>query len=163
MITHNDAMSSGYGDRYYRVHRPLVLRQIAPPFLPGPIGVKGNFRIPVYPTHSHSGNGSREGFGEHYIHPGNAHEFTKEPIEHKFIDPRWKTEAVTHLATAMKHTGDYSALLILSDALMDAGCDDSDIHNHCRLGKPYTRQVEHEDTGMQYPEQSSWVVDKLLE
>jgi hypothetical protein len=44
----------------------------------------------------------------------------------------WRTSTVIALARGMYESRDFSAMPILADALMDAGCDNIDILNHCR-------------------------------
>lgn len=51
------------------------------------------------------------------------------PVE---FDPRWRTETVLALARRMYETREFSAMPILADALMDAGCDDEQVLAHCR-------------------------------
>ncbi|HEV3383949.1 MAG TPA: hypothetical protein VG097_04000 [Gemmata sp.] len=64
------------------------------------------------------------------------------------LNPSWLTSTVLALASQMYDSGDFSALPILADALQDAGCDNSDILDHCRGPGPHVR--------------GCWVVDKLL-
>ena len=54
------------------------------------------------------------------------------------INPRWLTTAVTDLTRQFLGDGDTSRLPILSDALMDAGCDVGRWHRLCheRVGLP---------------------------
>ncbi|MBP3960375.1 hypothetical protein J8F10_34535 [Gemmata sp. G18] len=47
-------------------------------------------------------------------------------------DPEWLTSTVTALASQMYTSSDFSAMPILADALQDAGCDNTDVLNHCR-------------------------------
>ncbi|MDY3557428.1 hypothetical protein R5W24_006619, partial [Gemmata sp. JC717] len=46
--------------------------------------------------------------------------------------PEWTAGTVLGLARQMYESRDFSAMSILADALQDAGCDNSDILNHCR-------------------------------
>jgi hypothetical protein len=48
----------------------------------------------------------------------------------------------------MYESRDFSALPILADALQDAGCDDEDVLNHCRVERVHVR--------------GCWVVDTVL-
>ena len=65
------------------------------------------------------------------------------------LDPRWLTSSVLDLARAIYDERAFERMPILADALMDAGCDNNDILNHCRNGGPHVR--------------GCWVVDLILE
>lgn len=67
------------------------------------------------------------------------------PIDFESI---WRTSHVIAIAKPMLDTGDFSAMPILADALQDAGCDESDVLNHCRGEGPHYR--------------GCWVVDGIL-
>ncbi len=47
-------------------------------------------------------------------------------------DPAWLTDTAMSLARQMYESRDFSAMPILADALQDAGCDNTDILDHCR-------------------------------
>ncbi len=47
-------------------------------------------------------------------------------------DPAWLTDTAVSLARGMYESRDFSAMPILADALQDAGCDNTDMLNHCR-------------------------------
>jgi hypothetical protein len=64
------------------------------------------------------------------------------------LDPRWLTASVVDLARAVYDERAFERMPILADALMDGGCDNDDIFNHCRGGGPHVR--------------GCWVVDLLL-
>jgi hypothetical protein len=64
------------------------------------------------------------------------------------FDFRWRTADTTGLATAIYEDRAYDRLPLLSDALMDAGCDDADILAHCRSDGFHVR--------------GCWVVDLVL-
>jgi hypothetical protein len=64
------------------------------------------------------------------------------------LDPSWVTPTVVSLARQMYESRDLSAMPILADALQDAGCDSTDLLNHCRGGRIHVR--------------GCWVVDLLL-
>jgi hypothetical protein len=70
------------------------------------------------------------------------------PKDRTMVDARWLTSNVIDLATAMYQTRDSSAMPILGDALMDAGCDNEEIIAHCRGEGPHVRRC--------------WVVDLVL-
>jgi len=60
----------------------------------------------------------------------------------------WRTDTALALARQMYEACDFSAMPILADALQDAGCDDSEILDHCRGDGPHVR--------------GCWVVDLVL-
>jgi hypothetical protein len=64
------------------------------------------------------------------------------------LDPSWLTSTVLALAQQMYDARDFSAMPILADALQDAGCENSQVLEHCRGPGPHTR--------------GCWVVDLLL-
>jgi hypothetical protein len=64
------------------------------------------------------------------------------------VNYSWLTSTVIALAGQIYDSRNFSAMPILSDALQDAGCDNSDILGHCRGPGPHTR--------------GCWVVDKPL-
>jgi hypothetical protein len=63
-------------------------------------------------------------------------------------DSYWRTSTAVALATQMYDSRDFSAMPILADALQDAGCDNTDILDHCRGPGPHVR--------------GCWVVDLVL-
>src|SRR5262245_58417848 len=62
--------------------------------------------------------------------------------------PAWLTPTVTALARQMYESRDFSPMPILADAMQDAGCDNTDILDHCRSPGPHVR--------------GCWVVDLVL-
>jgi hypothetical protein len=64
------------------------------------------------------------------------------------MEPRWGTSDVVALARGIYEERSFDRLPILADALMDAGCSDDAILNHCRNEGPHVR--------------GCWVVDLLL-
>ena len=64
------------------------------------------------------------------------------------FDPAWRTSTAVALAAQMYDSRDFSAMPILADALMDAGCDNDDVLNHCRTPGEHVR--------------GCWVVDLIL-
>jgi hypothetical protein len=70
------------------------------------------------------------------------------PFRPVTLDPRWLTASVVDLASAIYEERAFERMPILADALMDAGCDNDDILNHCRGDGPHVR--------------GCWVVDLLL-
>jgi hypothetical protein len=63
-------------------------------------------------------------------------------------DPSWRTSTVLALAAGIHGELAFDLMPILADALMDAGCDDADVLDHCRGGGPHVR--------------GCWLVDLLL-
>ena len=61
---------------------------------------------------------------------------------------RWNDACVVKIASSSYYGRTYDRLPILADALEDAGCDNTDILNHCRSGSHHVR--------------GCWVVDLLL-
>ena len=55
------------------------------------------------------------------------------PFRPVTYNPEWRTSTAVALARQMYESRDFSAMPILSDALKDAGCGDSEILAHCRL------------------------------
>lgn len=49
------------------------------------------------------------------------------------IDPRWRTATVLEICKAIKEEKDPDRFPILGDALMEAGCDTSEIIEHCHV------------------------------
>jgi hypothetical protein len=62
-----------------------------------------------------------------------------DPFRPVAIDPSWVTSTVVALARQMYESRDFSLMLILADALQDAGCDNEDVLNHCRGGGVHVR------------------------
>jgi hypothetical protein len=55
-----------------------------------------------------------------------------DPFHLVAFSPLWRTEHAVALARQMYDSRDFSAMPILADALLDAGCDSADILAHCR-------------------------------
>jgi hypothetical protein len=70
------------------------------------------------------------------------------PFRPVTFDPAWRTDTALALARQMYESRDFSAMPILADALQDAGCDNTDVLNHCRGDGPHVR--------------GCWVVDLVL-
>jgi hypothetical protein len=70
------------------------------------------------------------------------------PFRPVTLDPRWQTETVVALASAIYAERAFDRMPILADALQDAGCDHADILAHCRGDGPHVR--------------GCWVIDKIL-
>ncbi len=65
------------------------------------------------------------------------------------LDRKWRTDTVLLLARAMYDSRNFGAMPILADALQDAGCDNTEILNHCRVPGEHVR--------------GCWVLDLVLE
>lgn len=70
------------------------------------------------------------------------------PMRPAECDPAWLTADVSELAAHIYEARAFELLPVLSDALIEAGCDDSHILGHCRGGGPHAR--------------GCWVVDLVL-
>jgi hypothetical protein len=70
------------------------------------------------------------------------------PIRSVVCDPAWRSEPVSALAAGIYADRAFDRLPILADALEEAGCDDADILNHCRMPGPHVK--------------GCWVVDLVL-
>jgi hypothetical protein len=69
------------------------------------------------------------------------------PFRPVALDRSWLTSTVVALAEGIYQERAFDRLPILADALMDAGCDNDDVLNHCRGDGPHVR--------------GCWVVDLL--
>ena len=65
------------------------------------------------------------------------------------FSPDWRTDTAVSLARTMYESREFGAMPILADALQDAGCDNTDILDHCRDAK-------------QVHVRGCWVVDLVL-
>jgi hypothetical protein len=54
------------------------------------------------------------------------------PFRPVSFDPAWRTDTAVSLARTMYDSREFGAMLILADALQDAGCEDEQVLNHCR-------------------------------
>lgn len=70
------------------------------------------------------------------------------PFRPVTLDSRWLSSTVLDLARTIYDERLFDRMPILADALMDAGCDNKEILNHCRENGPHVR--------------GCWVVDLLL-
>jgi hypothetical protein len=77
-----------------------------------------------------------------------ARDILGNPFRPITIDPRWLSSNVVDLAHAIYHETAFGRMPILADALMDAGCDNEAVLNHCRNEGVHVR--------------GCWVVDLLL-
>jgi hypothetical protein len=70
------------------------------------------------------------------------------PFRPVTFSPCWRTDTAVALARQMYESRNFSAMPILADALQDAGCENTDILDHCRGPGPHVR--------------GCWVVDLVL-
>jgi hypothetical protein len=70
------------------------------------------------------------------------------PFRPVALDRSWLTSTVVALANGIYSDRAFDRMPILADALMDAGCDNDDVLDHCRGEGPHVR--------------GCWVVDVLL-
>jgi hypothetical protein len=61
------------------------------------------------------------------------------PFRPVTLDPAWRTSTVLALATGIYNEKAFDRMPTLADALMDAGCSNEDILNHCRGPGPHSR------------------------
>jgi hypothetical protein len=61
------------------------------------------------------------------------------PFRLVIVDPSWRTSNVVTLAEAIYQDRSFDGMPILADALMDAGCNNDDILNHCRQPSEHVR------------------------
>jgi hypothetical protein len=80
--------------------------------------------------------------------PGLIREVFGNPFRRVRVNPAWLTSTVTELARGIYEERAFDRLPILADALMDAGCDDAELLDHCRSAGPHVR--------------GCWVVDLVL-
>lgn len=71
----------------------------------------------------------------------------RNPIRRVECQHSWRTSTAVAIARGMFDSQDFSSTPLLADALEDAGCDNTDILEHCRDGGPHTPDC--------------WVVDLL--
>jgi hypothetical protein len=69
------------------------------------------------------------------------------PFRPVAVEPSWLTSTVVALAEGIYRERAFDRLPILADALMDAGCDDGKMLDHCKSERPHVR--------------GCWVVDLL--
>jgi hypothetical protein len=76
------------------------------------------------------------------------HDIFGNPFRPATFDPAWRTNTAVSLARQTYESRDFSAMPILADALQEAGCDNTDLLDHCRCSGPHVR--------------GCWVVDLVL-
>jgi hypothetical protein len=77
-----------------------------------------------------------------------AHDVFGNPFRTVKFRRAWRTDTAVSLARAMYESHEFGAMPILADALQDAGCDNTDILDHCRGPGPHVR--------------GCWVIDLVL-
>jgi hypothetical protein len=79
-------------------------------------------------------------------------EVFRDQVRNPFVplewNPEWFTSTVRDLANHIYTDRKFELMPILGDALMDAGCDNELVQEHCRAEKPHAR--------------GCWVVDAIL-
>ena len=70
------------------------------------------------------------------------------PFRPVIANPAWLTSPVVGIAKAIYTERAFDRLPMLADALMDAGCEHSDVLDHCRSAGPHVR--------------GCWVVDLII-
>jgi hypothetical protein len=77
-----------------------------------------------------------------------AHDIYGNPFRPAVLDSRWSSADAVALARAIYDDRAFDRLPILADSLIEAGCDDEQILDHCRGSGPHDR--------------GCWVVDLVL-
>jgi hypothetical protein len=95
----------------------------------------------------------RDGYDHAYRSERQAHavlfrDIFGNPFRPITLDPYWRTSTVAQLAAGIYQDRAFDLMPILADALQDAGCDNEDVLDHCRVPAPHVR--------------GCWVVDLLL-
>jgi hypothetical protein len=76
------------------------------------------------------------------------HDLIGNPFRPTTFDPAWRTPDVMHLAQVIYDEGRFGEMPYLADALIDSGCADSAMLEHCRARTAHHR--------------GCWVVDLIL-
>ncbi len=90
----------------------------------------------------------RTNAAERAIQLGLLRDIFGNPFRPVAFSPSWRTSPVGAIASRMYESRDFGAMPILADALQDAGCDSTDILDHCRGEGSHAR--------------GCWVVDLVL-
>jgi hypothetical protein len=75
---------------------------------------------------------SDSGFADHRTDADLVREIVGNPFRPAAVRPEWRTSDVRLLAEGIRYERAFDRMLILADALQDAGCDDETILAHCR-------------------------------
>lgn len=70
------------------------------------------------------------------------------PFRPVAFDARWRTSTIAKLAKVMYDSRDFTTMPLLGDALQDAGCNQADLVDHCRVSHLHIR--------------GCWVIDLVL-
>ncbi len=70
--------------------------------------------------------------GEKARHIGVIRDIFGNPFRPVVFSSSWRTDTAVTLARQMYESREFGAMPILADALQDAGCDNTDILDHCR-------------------------------
>ncbi len=140
--------------------RAYAVHTLAPYFCPECTAVDLNFNLPtLYCGHAVMAASHAAGPPPADVHPG--HEWHRRfqaayfaairpavelircvilnPLRDVSFDDSWRTSTAVGLAQTMFDARAFDAMPILADALQDAGCEDADVLNHCRLDETHTR------------------------
>lgn len=85
---------------------------------------------------------------EEYQQISLLHDIAGNPFRPVSVNPEWLTSTVVAIARQIYMKKGFTAMPILADALLDAGCEDPEVIDHCRSGGPHVR--------------GCWVVDMVL-
>jgi hypothetical protein len=97
---------------------------------------------------------SYDDFPDSCKHPEQAHQaglvrcIFGNPFRPVSVDPAWLTPAVVKLAQTFYEQRAFDRMPQLADALLDAGCDNEDLMQHCRSPGPHVR--------------GCWAIDAIL-
>jgi hypothetical protein len=79
------------------------------------------------------------------------------------LDPVWRSSAVVSRARTMYASRDFSAMPDLAEELLDAGCENERILNHCRYSTPQAAEPATGRSTRDCPHvRGCWVVDQIL-
>jgi hypothetical protein len=92
--------------------------------------------------------GVRRTWAEHKVQGRLLRGIVGNPFRPVTVNAAWLTPTVVQLARGIYSERAFDRLPILADALMDAGCENEDVLDHCRGDGPHVR--------------GCWVVDLLL-
>jgi hypothetical protein len=73
--------------------------------------------------------------------------FRKTRVQQKWLE--WNDGVIAKIAQAIYDEASFTSLLVLADALEEAGCTDADILGHCRKSEPHAR--------------GCWVIDRIVD
>jgi hypothetical protein len=92
--------------------------------------------------HSDSWYAARDAIGCATVNPGGKPDDPRglgllrdifgNPFRPVTFEPTWQTSTAVAIARQMYESRDFSAMPILADALQDAGCEDTEVLDHCR-------------------------------